>query len=601
MEYYGEDLKSQNMKFPNVAEPKPVFYEFNELESQIFSETLNDITQNFTYSRYSPILYLKDTSSLGNLDRMSQTNMTKFMKILLIKRLESSFHAFKLTIDRFIFSYSRFIDQYHKGEVYISKKYANKIYDYIDQGNFEAIDELINEDKADLYKSDQFTREFIDNLESDFKVLKEIQANWKKITRDPKVIAFKEYLVNEVIIKKSKLLIFSESEETAGYLARELQNVYPNKILYFSGKSSHQDREVVLENFDANSKNARDDFKVLITTDILAEGVNLHRSNVVINYDIPWNPTRIMQRVGRINRVDTKHNEIYTYTFFPTDESDDQIKLKSSAESKIAAFIALLGADAKLLTDSEEIEAHNLFIKLISKESLEGEEETNNEIGYLQEIRKIRDENPKLFQEIKQLPKKCRAARGTDQKNGLITYLRKGRSQKFFFVQDASEPEEKDFIEAALLLKTEINEPKSIFTKNYYDLLKKNIEILDKSLEEDLSEYQTRRGSQDNATKLIKLLKAKNIRGSEVLTDHDVEFIDKVILKLESGALPKAIIKKTLEAFSQNEIILNPIKLFNSLKSNIPPEFLVKGERTANSFQSEQKQVILSEFFKSIN
>jgi superfamily II DNA or RNA helicase len=601
MEYYGEDLTSQNMKFPNVAEPRPVFYEFNELESQIFSETLKDLTQNFTYARYSPILYLKDTSALGNLDRMSQTNMTKFMKILLIKRLESSFYAFKLTIDRFISSYTRFIDQYNKGEVYISKKYANKIYDYIDQGNFEAIDELINEDKADLYKSDQFTSSFIENLEADLKVLKVIQANWKKITRDPKVIAFKEQLTKESPVTQGKVLIFSESEETAGYLAKELQDVYPNKILYFSGKSSHQDREVVLENFDANSRNPKNDFKLLITTDILAEGVNLHRSNVVINYDIPWNPTRIMQRVGRINRVDTKHDEIYTYTFFPTDESDDQIKLKSSAESKIAAFIALLGADAKLLTDNEEIEAHNLFIKLISKESLEGDEETNSEIGYLQEIRKVRDENPKLFQQIKQLPKKCRASRKSNQPDGLITYLRKGRLHKFFFVQGSTDPEEKDFIEAASLLKADLNVPRSTFTKNYYELLEKNISILDKTLEEDLSEYKSKRGSQDNATKLIKLLRAKNIRGCEAFTENDDEYIDKVIMKLEAGALPKAVIKKTLEAVTQNEMILNPVKLLNSLKNNIPSEFLTKNEKIVDSFISDQKQVILSEFFKSIN
>jgi len=596
-EYYGDDLKSQNMKFPEVADPQPVFYEFNDLESKIFSETLEDLTQKFSYARYSPILYLKDTSGLGNLDRTSQTNMTKFMKILLIKRLESSFYAFKLTIDRFISSYERFINQFHKGEVYISKKYANKIYDYIDQGNFEAIDELINKDEAELYKSDQFTESFIENLESDLAVLKVIQNNWKKIIRDPKVIAFKESLTNELPVKNGKVLIFSESEETAEYLSKELQTIYPNKILYFSGKSSHHDREVVLENFDANSKNSKDDYKLLITTDILAEGVNLHRSNVVINYDIPWNPTRIMQRVGRINRVDTKHEEIHTYTFFPTDESDDQIKLKSSAESKIAAFISLLGADAKLLTDNEEIEAHNLFIKLISKESLSGEDDTENEIGYLQEIRKVRDENPKLFQLIKNLPKKCRAARKSNSKNSLITYLRKGKLHKFFIVSKNEEPIEKDFIEAAHIFKAVPTEQKSIFSSNYYDLLKINSETLDKTLNEELKEYVSKRGSQDNASKLIKILKAKNIRNCEAFTDIEVEYIDTVISKLDAGALPKDLIKKILAVVSKNEMILNPVKLFNALQGAIPFEFLAKNNKTTQSKPHSNKQIILSQYF----
>ena len=87
----------------------------------------------------------------------------------------------------------------------------------------------------------------------------------------------------------------------------------------------------------------------MLSTEVLSEGVNLHRSNIVINYDIPWNPTRLMQRVGRINRVDTKFKKIFTYNFFPTVQSNTQIKLREAAEAKIHSFIEMLGADAKLI------------------------------------------------------------------------------------------------------------------------------------------------------------------------------------------------------------------------------------------------------------
>ena len=103
--------------------------------------------------------------------------------------------------------------------------------------------------------------------------------------------------------------------------------------------------------------------------------MNLHRSNVVINYDIPWNPTRLIQRVGRVNRVDTKFDKIHTYNFFPTDESNDLIKLKEAAEAKIHAFIQMLGADARLLTEGEEIVSHDLFAKWNSKKTITGEDE----------------------------------------------------------------------------------------------------------------------------------------------------------------------------------------------------------------------------------
>jgi superfamily II DNA/RNA helicase len=99
--------------------------------------------------------------------------------------------------------------------------------------------------------------------------------------------------------------------------------------------------------------------RILVSTEVLSEGVNLHRSNIVINYDIPWNPTRLIQGVGRVNRVDTKFDTIHTFNFSPTQESSDLIKLKEAAEAKIHAFIEMLGADARLLTEGEEIKSHN--------------------------------------------------------------------------------------------------------------------------------------------------------------------------------------------------------------------------------------------------
>ena len=116
--------------------------------------------------------------------------------------------------------------------------------------------------------------------------------------------------------------------------------------------------------------------------------MNLHRSNVVINYDIPWNPTRLIQRVGRVNRVDTKFDKIYTFNFFPTEKSNDLIKLREAAEAKIHAFIEMLGADAQLLTEGEEIKSHDLFAQLNSKKTITGEDEDEeSELKFLTEIR----------------------------------------------------------------------------------------------------------------------------------------------------------------------------------------------------------------------
>ena len=82
---------------------------------------------------------------------------------------------------------------------------------------------------------------------------------------------------------------------------------------------------------------------------MLAEGINLHRSNALINYDLPWNPTRIMQRVGRINRVGTEHQQIYVFNFFPTAQSDKHMPLKDRILEKLQSFHDTLGEDYKYL------------------------------------------------------------------------------------------------------------------------------------------------------------------------------------------------------------------------------------------------------------
>ena len=129
----------------------------------------------------------------------------------------------------------------------------------------------------------------------------------------------------------------------------------------------------------------------------------------MINYDIPWNPTKLMQRVGRVNRVGSDFDEIYIYNFFPASKINDEIGLEEAAESKINAFIEMLGNDAKLLTD-EEIKAHDLFEKLNSKRTIIGDdEEEDTELQYLSFLREIRDNDKELFNKIKNIPKKADA------------------------------------------------------------------------------------------------------------------------------------------------------------------------------------------------
>jgi len=407
--YFKKDITEQGLKFPQVEKPVPFFYELNDKEDEIFNKTIELVANQFRYARYMPMLYYE--GKIDQLEAQSQRNMGSFMKILLVKRLESSFFAFRNSVDRFVNSCEMFLKELNNGYVYVSKKHINKIFELLENDDDDAIQRLIDEGKAEKYESKDFNQQLKADLEHDISTLKKIKILWQEIQRDPKLIKFKEELSNNPVLKTSHLIIFTESKETANYLYRNINQEYPGKVLLFTGDSGESVRDKVIENFDARARHQKEDYRILISTEVLSEGVNLHRSNVVINYDIPWNPTRMMQRVGRINRVDTPFDVIHTFNFFPTTQSNDQIKLKEAAEGKINAFLTLLGGDAELLIEGEPIASHDLFDRLTSKKTLENDDDGESELKYLHVVRDIRENDPELFEKIKRLPKKARTAK----------------------------------------------------------------------------------------------------------------------------------------------------------------------------------------------
>lgn len=598
--YFAEDLKKNNIQFPEVENPQPLYYELSDDEDRIFMQTVELITQKFKYARYTPLLYLK--KSITQLEEQSQKNMGGFMKVLLVKRLESSFYAFRKSIDRFIHSYEMFIKEYEKGDVYISKGYINKIFELLEQGDDEAVQKLIEEGRAEKYESKDFMPHFATDLKNDFEILKQIKSMWQTIKRDPKLETLLDNLKNHDILKNKKMIIFTESKETAEYLAENINNSLGNITLLFHGNSPEVIRDKVVENFDARAKNKRDDYKILISTEVLSEGVNLHRANIVINYDIPWNPTRLMQRVGRINRIDTPFKKIYTFNFFPTKQADSEIELTNIARSKIEAFLTLLGGDSSILTEGEPISSHELFDKLLSKKAIIEDEEEESELKYLRIIEDVRNKNPELFERIKHLPKKARSAKIFPQSlkdaasfNSLITFFRKGKLVKFFISDKNNESAiELDFLNAAKFLESSSDEKRAKLTlADYYELLDKNKSAFSYATTEEVIGIH-RRGGTNNETKLLKILKATQ-KNSKQLTEEQEEYLKKIITRLEEGALPKQTVKKALKALGNlKEEIRNPLKVIGTLQREISPILLKSHYAETSAITEEKREVILS-------
>ncbi|MBK8751245.1 MAG: helicase [Candidatus Competibacteraceae bacterium] len=619
-QFYGEDLKKQKMGFPQVNDPVPLLYQLNATESAIFSSTLQRITSaDFHYARYQPLNPLYYTAAIEDRVVQGQRNLATFMKILLVKRLESSFYAFQQTLSRFIKSHELVLHAFDDGFVYTSKKHSRKVLEFLEEGDDDAIDDLIQQEKAEKFSAVNFTPFFRQHVASDLAILRDIQQLWTGIQRDPKWLEFKRELTTQANFKNSKLIIFSEFADTARYLAECIKAEVEAKTLHFSSASSPEQRLAVIANFDANSSEERDDYRILVTTDVLAEGVNLHRSATVINYDIPWNPSRMMQRVGRVNRVGTQFKTIFTYNFFPTDEGNNQIALTEAAKSKIHAFITLLGNDARLLTGDEEITSHNLFDRINSRQAAEGDPaEPKSELKYLRQILDVKEQQPELFQRILALPRKARSSRivapascrcalenGQDVRTSLpavITYFRQGRLDKFFRADGSNIcAEELDFFTTAEILETTANESRQdIPPEQFYPLLDKNKNSFLSATTpgvDTLSPGIVAGGSHE--ANILKRLRAKEFRNSNALKPEDRKFaaeIDKIIAE---GRVGKATIRKVKEALDQTA---DPVEMIAILRKDIASYYLLGATSKLDpNAPPAPREVILSSYLLGAN
>ena len=587
--YYHDDLVKQGLTFPKLGAPEKIIYSFDEVTDGVFNETIAAI-KDFTYSRYKPLTYLKDTKQYTQL-LAAQYNMGGFMKGILVKRLESSFFAFRMTLSRFIESYERFIEMYNTtGEVWISKKV--NVYDLLDAGDIDKLLQLVEDENAFHFKKTDFKANFIIDLNKDLAKLKYLRDLWATITNDPKLETFCNELEHNKKLLGNKKIIFTESKETAEYLEKNLQSLFGKRVIAYTGMSSKALKAVIEDSFNPKYIDKENDrYDVLITTDVLAEGVNLHRSNALINYDLPWNPTRIMQRVGRINRVGTEHQRIYVFNFFPTAQSDKQMPLKERILEKLQAFHDTLGEDSQYLSDQEIVSSQKLFTDLT--ENLDGEEEsTNPELAYLAVIRQIRDTDKKLFERIKRLPKKAKTGRYSDliQNTATITFIRKGALKDFFITGDATT--QISFIEAVKYLECEPDELRINVGNAYYNHYEENNIAFDTSLVQDEIIEVGKAPLKGNDLKVVQYLRA--MMHEPTLTDEQEDVINRIRQAYENGDIPQNITKNIIKEVKS---VKDLGSMYFVITNMIPDQYLYH-RRDAVLHTEGEKQVILSCYLK---
>ena len=434
--YYKDDMESQSLVFPKIVGPNNLEYIMDDELAQLFSDTMTIIAPTeeeklqtnewLRYFRYRAIEYFADPANerkhtgrgnRGVNDVAKQ--LATIMQILLVKRLESSFTAFTQSLLNLRLYTENMIKMWENDTIFVCPQIdVNKELDFEaktkKRGKKVSFSDCVEDIRAKIkklteqgrnekgqnaeYQRKDFKSEYFMQLKEDFQLISNLYARWAKDPQDPKFDAFKENIKPELFNPQKntsgKLVIFSEAIGTVQSLAKAVK-AKGYKALVITAANRDEMEHTIEENFDANYEGEwKDDYNVIITTEVLAEGVNLHRANVILNYDTPWNSTRLMQRIGRVNRIGSKEPFVYVYNFMPSAEGDAQIQLVRKAHTKLQSFHVLFGEDSKIFSEEESV-VHYDIAKVV-----DGEESPLQK--YVYELKQYKEAHPKRYLQIEQ-------------------------------------------------------------------------------------------------------------------------------------------------------------------------------------------------------
>lgn len=462
-EEYREDLETQGVRFPKVEKPEPVLYKLSPALEDLYDRSMAALAGSgplaLRYARYRALEFLKPDVREGvPMAEMAAAQLAKIMRIGLAKRLDSSFTAFRLSLRRFRDATRVMAENLEKGIVYVSSEI--NVTKLILEGEEERLAEILaegDEDKLRVFKADQFQDTFLPDLKADLEALENLYSAWETVDEDPKFDEFFGHMngrfFDHEFNVEGKLVVFSEAKDTTDYLHARLKAAGFSRVLCVDSTNRKELGETIKANFDANAKNKTNEYDVILTTQVLAEGVNLHRSNVIVNYDTPWNSTLLMQRIGRVNRIGTVADKVRIFNFYPSAQVDGDFDLRKRAIMKLQAFHSALGEDSQIYSDEEEVETFGMFDRDPE------EEERDERLALLLELRRFREDEPEDFRRTKALPMRSRVGRRDPGREGsTATFIKTKNRDGFYHVKADGKIEEVSIVEAAGIFRARADE-----------------------------------------------------------------------------------------------------------------------------------------------
>lgn len=378
-------------EFPNRLDP---INESSDIDIKKEFPTLNEINneiERLNLSVFSPFLYIlpqkredyakkydiaigEGKSVFKQTDR--EKSLIQLMKINLLKRMESSIHSFKLTIEKLLFKINKTLEKIDN----ISEYNEDIDISLIDPEEDE-YDELMFGKKTKVLLQDMDLIKWKQDLKLDKEKLEFLFTQAKEVDgfRDEKLADLKKVISNKIENPinedNKKILIFTAFADTAKYLYENIsQWIFDNYGLYtalVTGSGDNKtnlkavrntDIDEILTSFSPISKNRNiinpemtEEIDILIGTDCISEGQNLQDCDYLINYDIHWNPVRIIQRFGRVDRIGSKNKDIQLVNFWPNIELDEYINLKGRVENRMVMVDVSATGEENIIVNNDKV------------------------------------------------------------------------------------------------------------------------------------------------------------------------------------------------------------------------------------------------------
>jgi len=471
----SEGIATAAPLFPERQKPRVMSYSLKSVYETLYGEIREAFDKKnpfLSLAIYNTSVYHKDPDKQK---AEFQKLLIGLIRTLLLKRLESSFKAFEASVEDLLYKMADFL-RFYSPKLFEAWDTSNRrwwklVQDHINQrlerdeaGTEDEEEDSVPDFLKDFNPEEHDMDKLLADVQEDMKLLTEFlskiyrrfyskEGEQEDPTKDEKLQKLIDLLKTDELLKDQKVIIFTEFRDTARYLARQLKSAGLKNIEQVDSGRNVRNREMVIKRFSPYyncfngdkdllgqtelSKALDNPIDILISTDVLSEGLNLQDACLIINYDLHWNPVRLMQRIGRVDRrlnpeiekmVDRPEHlkgKIYFWNFLPPKELEELLHLRQKLDGKILRINKTLGIEGQLLSPDDPDMALKLF-----NERYEGKESTEELMNL--ERQRLEKEMPEFWQELQSLPRRLFSGKKAgdgfgpilNQKNEVIAHLK---------------------------------------------------------------------------------------------------------------------------------------------------------------------------------